>query len=301
MTAVATNIVETVKNCFNFTVDKYPLSGPDNMKTEWYGLFRSDNSKPVGNGSVTSRYVPHTTDDILAIVEASNEAFDGVAKVSCHFDDGHYLSIIPTTDHRKAIYGTADNVFPRLVVRAGYDGRCFNASMGYYRDLCKNMARMSLVNGTNVSIKHTSGLRDKMKQLIAAFSGLRDSWNTLTNRIEVMQSQNVNMVDFLKAVYGEPETDTGRSATIHRNRTEAIFNRLYDERVRSGRPALQAGWLVSKWEAFNAIQGYVQHTATRRGSNRTDDMFARACLAMNDPIVAKAETVLAEANLAMAA
>lgn len=297
---MSATILETVKNAFNFTVDKFPLSGPDGLKTSWYGLFRSDNSQPVGNGSVTDRYVPHTTDDVLALVEASEEAFGGVGKVSCYFDDGHYLSIVPTVEHRKAIFGTQDNIFPRVIVRAGYDGRCFSATMGFYRDLCKNMARMNMVKGTNVSIKHTSGLRPKMDLLIKQFNGLRNSWDNLTNKVEEMQSQQVNLAEFLRAVYGEPATDTGRGATIHKNRTEAIMNRVLDERVRSGRPSLGRDFMVSKWEAFNAVQGFVQHQATRKGDVR-ENSFARAIAALNDPIVAYAEEVLNRQELALAA
>jgi hypothetical protein len=297
---MSSTILETVKSAFNFSVDKFPLSGPDGLKTAWYGLFRSDNSEPVGNGSVTDRYVPHTADDVCALVEASEEAFGGIGKVSCYFDHGHYLSIVPSVEHRKAIYGTQDNIFPRLIVRAGYDGRCFTAAMGFYRDLCKNMARMNMVKGTNVSIKHTSGLRPKMDLLIKQFNGLRGSWDNLTAKVEEMQSQQVQMADFLRAVYGEPTSDTGRGATIHKNRTEAIFARVLDERSRSGRPAIKPDWMVSKWEAFNAVQGFVQHQATRKGDVR-DSSFARAIAALNDPIVAKAEEVLNRQELALAA
>jgi hypothetical protein len=299
MSIVSSNIVETVKNAFNFTVDKFPLSGPDKMKTAWYGLFRSDNQETVGDGSVTTRYVPHTTDDVLALVEASAEAFGGVGKVSCYFDHGHYLSIVPTIEHRKAIFGTADNVFPRMIVRAGYDGKCFNATMGYYRDLCKNMSCMRSVASSSVSIKHTSGLRGKMEMLIKQFGMLRQSWGEVTARIEQMQAETVNMADFLKAVYGQPETPVGRSATIHQNRTEAIINRLLNERAASGRPTMQRDHLVSKWEAFNAVQGYVQHSATRRGGEH--GAFARAIFALNDPVVVKAENLLLGQQFALAA
>jgi len=290
MNAVSANIVETVKNAFNFTVEKFPLAGPDNMKTAWYGLFRSDNQETVGDGSVTTRYVPHTTDDVLALVEASSEAFGGIGKVSCYFNHGHYLSVVPTNEHRKAIFGTADNIFPRMIIRAGYDGKCFNATMGYYRDLCKNLACMRGVSSSSVSIKHTSGLRGKMEALIKQFGMLRHSWDKVTARVEQMQSETVNMVDFLNAVYGEPSSDSGRGLTIHKNRTEAIFTRLHNERIMSGRPTLKNDWAVSKWEAFNAVQGFVQHSATRRGGEH--GQFARAIMALNDPIVAKAEELL---------
>lgn len=285
-----TTAVDSVKNAFNFTVDKFPLSGPDGLKTQWYGLFRSDNSEPVGNGSVTSRYVPHKTDDVVAMVEAVSAAFDGVAKVTCYFNHGHYVSIMPSKEYRLKVFGTADNIFPRLIVRAGYDGKAFNATMGYYRDLCKNMACLRMVGGTSQSIRHTSGLRGKMDTLIETFTGLRDGWDTLSQRVLTMQQEQVNMAEFLKDVYGEPEKPWGRAATIHKNRTESIFNRLLNERHQSGRPSLGRDWMVSKWEAFNAVQGYVQHDATRKGKI---EGFGRVIAAMNDPAVIKAEELLA--------
>jgi hypothetical protein len=293
MQTVSQGILDTVRGQFNFSVDKFPLSGPDNMRTPWYGLFRSDTLVTVGNGSVTDRYVPHTTDDVLAMVEAASEAFDGIGKVQCYFNHGHYVTIEPSKDERREIFGKHDNIFPRVIIRAGYDGRCFSAMMGYYRDLCMNLARMSQVSGTNVSIKHTSGLRPKMDELIRQFGLLKGSWEQLAARIVEMQAAQVNMVEFLKTVYGEPETDSQRSVTIHKNRTEAIFQRLSNERLRSNRGRLTNDWMVSKWEAFNAVQGYVQHEATRKGANRNGLDIARAMQAMNDPAVSRAELALA--------
>ena len=60
---------DSVKAAFDFSVDKFPLAGPDGMTTPWYGLFRSDNGRVVGNGSVTDRYVPHSSDDVMALTE----------------------------------------------------------------------------------------------------------------------------------------------------------------------------------------------------------------------------------------
>jgi hypothetical protein len=279
MQATNVNVLETVKNRFAFEVQKFPLSGPDNMRTEWHGLFRNDNLKPVGSGSVTSRYVPHTTDDILALVEAAGSSFEGgIGNVSCYFNDGHYVAVEPTKDFRVSIFGTNDNIFPRIVINAGYDGRAFKATMGYYRDTCKNMARMNCVANSSVSIRHTSGLRN--------------SWSAVVSRAQSMQAEQVQMADFLREVYGEPEADTGRGATIHRNRTEAIFNRLLNERRATGRGNVGRDWLVSKWEAFNAVQGYVQHEATRKGADRENN-FSRIVMAMNDPAVIRAEEYLA--------
>ena len=285
------SISDRVAAAFNFTVDKFPLGGPDGMRTPWYGLFRSDNNAVVGNGSVTSRYCPHQTDDILALVDAAATAFDGVANVDCYFREGHYVAIQPTKEQRRAIFGTADNIFPRVIIRAGYDGKAFKAAMGYYRDACRNLAIMKEVVGTTVSIRHTSGLRGRMDSLISSFNVLRESWGTLGDVIESLENRRVSLADFLRTVYGEPESDTGREATIHRNRTEAIFNRVADERLRTGRGSIGSDYMVSGWEAFNAVQGYVQHDATRKSSTRGAAVsgFGRIIAAANDAAVHRAE------------
>lgn len=287
---MSTDILSKVRSAFDFSVEKFPLSGPDGLRTPFYGLFRSDNSNVVGN-AVSARYVPHQTDDVLALVEASAAAFDGVADVRTYFNEGHYLAIQPSKAQRKAVFGTEDNVFPRIVIRAGYDGKAFHACMGFWRDICQNMAIMRQVGGTTVSIRHTSGLRPKMDELIETFGTLRNGWTAISAAVDTLESRRVNMVEFLRAVYGEPSTDTGRGATMHRNRTEAIFNRLYSERMRAGRPSLTGDFTVTAWEAYNAVQGYVQHDATRHGSING---MGRIVLASNDAAVLRAERVAFE-------
>ena len=285
MSVVSDSVVDTVKSKFDFTVDKFPLSGPDGLKTPLYGLFRSDTMDYVGK-PCSKHYVAHQSDDVLALVESAGEAFEGVGDVQCHFRDGHYVSIAPSRDQRRAIYGTSDNIFPRFIVNAGYDGRAFSAIMGFYRDACSNLAMMRQVSGTSVSIRHGSGLREKMDDLIQTFSVLRESWATLGDVIAELQNRQVRMTDFLDQVYGQPDPDSKRGVTIHKNRTEAIFRRLSRERFTTGRGAMDSQFNVSAWEAYNAVQGFVQHDASRKGSPSD---FARVIAASNDAAVKKAE------------
>jgi hypothetical protein len=287
-TMIANNVADRVRSAFGFSVDKFPLSGPDGMRTPFYGLFKSDDGTAVGYGSVSDRYEPHTTDDVLALVEAAGHAFDGVADVRCHFDHGHYVSIQPSKEQRLAVYGKSDNVFPRIVIDAGYGGQAFRASLGLYRDLCRNMMILRQAEGTTVSIRHTSSLRLQMDELVTTFASLEQTWGNLQTVVQQMASREVRMVEFLNAVYGEPKSDEGRSVTIHRNRTEAIFRRLQSERVRTGRGTMGNDFVVTGWDAFNAVQGFVQHDATRRG--RPSDM-ERIISALHDTKVAAAERI----------
>ena len=288
MSTMTADAISQVRDTFNFTVDKFPLSGPDGMATPFYGLFTSHDGKVVGN-AVTNRYRCHQTDDVVAITEAAISALeDEDIQVKCHFRDGHYVEYTPSNGQRLAVYGTADNIFPRFLLRAGYDGRAFSVSLGYYRDLCSNLHIPQTIGKSIIrTIRHTSGLRGKMDELISDFSELGKGWGAIQAAVNRMSAREVVLTDFLKSVYGEPEGESKRAETIHKNRTEAIVRRLLGEQVRSGRPQMGGDFRVSAWEAFNAVKGYVQHEATRKsGFNNEMD---RIILANKDGAVGRAE------------
>jgi hypothetical protein len=233
------------------------------------------------------------------LVEAAADAFDGDIECKTHWRKGHYVTVAPTRAERRSIFGTSDNIFPRIIIRAGYDGQAFTGTMGYYRDACDNLAMMSRVAGTCVKIRHTSGLRPRMTELIDTFGQLSEGWEHLAQVAENLQSVDVRMTDFLDEIYGRPTpeqqalADTGqavRAVTTHRNRTEAIWKRLNDERVRTGRPQMEN--TVSAWEAYNAIQGYVQHDAQAKKGFTGD--FDRILRAANDKAVRTAERMVLE-------
>jgi len=290
MTTMTADAIAQVRDTFNFTVEKFPLSGPDGMKTPFYGLFRSDNGQSVGN-AVTQRYRTHQTDDVLAITEAAITALeDENVKVKTHFRDGHYVEYAPSNAERKAIYGTEDNIFPRFLLRAGYDGRAFTVSLGWYRDLCSNLHMpRSIGNAVSRSIRHTSSLRSKMDELVNDFAQLGKGWEAVQAAVVRMESREVVLTDFLKEVYGDPDSDSKRAVTVHKNRTEAIVRRLLGEQVHSGRPQMGGDFRVSAWEAFNAVQGYVQHEATRKNGFNSD--MDRLILANKDTAVHRAEVL----------
>ena len=290
MTTVSTSASDQVRSAFDFTVDKFPLSGPDGMTTPWYAMFRSDSGDVVGEGSVTDRYVPHQTEDVVALVDACESVFDEASQVKTHFRNGHYVTVAPSDEYRRSIYGSRDNIFPRLIIRGGYDRSAFNVTLGIYRDACMNLAMLTSVSETYQSIRHTSGLRFAMDELVAQFQSLKEGWQTLEGLVHGMQAAPVQMVDFLNAVYPEPQADAGqRAVTIHRNRTEKIFKRLQRERVKTGRPAIGSGFEVSAWEAYNAVQGFNQWDATRRTGFSGE--FDRILQAAKAPAVRKAESL----------
>jgi hypothetical protein len=291
MNITSAQVSDKVRKAFDFSVDKFPLNGPDGMNTPWYALFRSDNSKVVGSGSVTSRYVPHQTDDVLALVDAASEAFGGEIDCQCHFRNGHYVTIQPTRGDRFKVYGEKDNVWPRIILNAGYDKTSFSATMGYYRDLCDNLAMMKQVSGTTVAIRHTSGLRSHMDSLISTFNALKNSWTGLTDVILELQNRETNMVDFLNQIYPQPDADASkRAVTVHKDRTEKILRRIMSERFASGRPSMGQDMKVSLWEAWNSIQGFVQHDAQSKTGFKSD--YDKILRASKDANVRKAEALV---------
>lgn len=288
------NVSETVREAFNFSVDRFPLAGPDGMKTPWFALFRSDTCEVVGNGSVTKSYVPHTVEDVCSLVDAASEVFGDEIECSTHFRHGHYVDIRPTKIERLRLHD-ADDVYPRLIIKAGYDGRAFTATMGYWREVCRNLAMPRLVKGLSVNIRHTKGLRLKMDDLINDFQRLSGSWDSLSDMIQRMSTKEVRMAEFLNQVYPQPSSeqlalaDSGqsvRAVTVHRNRTMKIWERLNRERNALRLPAM-SGDTVTAWEAYNAIQGYVQHDATAKTGFTGG--FDRILRAANDPSVRLAE------------
>lgn len=284
-TLLDSKISDKVRSAYPFSVEKFPLFGPDGMRTPHYGLFRSDSSASVGV-ACSKAYVPHTVDDICALVDAASGAFDGDIDVRCGWGDGHFVTVEPTRSHRVSIFGTSDNIWPRLIINAGYDGRAFRSSLGYYRDACRNMAEIrSAGQSVRSCIRHTHCLTDKLGELRVHFQTLAAKWDGVVETARTMQSTEVQFADFLRHVYPLREDASDRSRASFERRIEKIILRVSRERQATGRPNIHALDVVTGWEAFNAVQGYVQHDMTRR--NQTDDM-ARALKALDDASVARA-------------
>jgi hypothetical protein len=283
----ATEAVAHVAEKFHFSVNKRLLSWGD-VQTPFYGLFRSDTLDVVGQRSVSADYTPHTTEDVGAAVESVAHVFDGQVDVRCYFNDGHYVNIMPSDEHRRSIFGTGDNVFPRIIIEAGYCSKAYKFTMGYYRDACTNLSMMSQVEGTSFSIRHTSGLRAKMDLLKKRFGRLRQSWTTLSDAIHRMQQAETNLQTFLEATCPIAEDANKSTRKNHSKMLGKMFERMQEEREATGRPLQKNGdFTVSVWEAYNAVQGYAQHDQSRRGDNK--GAWNRVLLAMKEPSVRAAE------------
>jgi hypothetical protein len=288
-----TTISDSIRAAFPFEVEKFRLAGPDNLQTPHFGLFRSDSGACIGN-AVRGGYTPHTVDDCCALAEAAQSAFDGECVAKCYFNDGHYVSVQPPKEHRELIFGTKDAIFPRLIISAGYDGRSFEGELGQFRDLCRNMSIIRKAGQSfGARIRHTHHLRDKMTELVETFSRVAQGWGNLAAVAHEMEARKIDLAAFIREVYPMPEAASQATQASFHRRTEAIVRRIMRERLTTGRPDMGRG-VVSGWEAYNGIQGYVQHDMTRHGSPSD---IARAIIALDDAAVARAaETVFALAS-----
>lgn len=287
------DIAATLRKTFDFTVDRFPLSGPEGLRTPWYGLFRSDTGEAVGSGSVDGSYTPHTNDDVIALAESASAAFGGTAHIKGAFFKGHFVIAEPMVPHPLQVHdngrGGGDAIWPRIFISAPYGASgSFQAFVGFYRDVCRNLARMRMVPGASVDIPQTTPLRRRMDELIGSFSGLRGGWENLSQAVMRMVARPVHWGEFISAVY-EGDIDESRTQKSFRGtRLEQITQRLEFDRGRTGRGGIGPDGMVSAWDAFNAVQWYVQHAIHRPG-NPTD--VDRIMLAFDDPSVLRAEAL----------
>ena len=289
------DIKDQVRSEFPFEVVKRPLvgslnEGGETVPTDWFACFRDDNFEPVGPGSVKDGYVPHTTEDVVTLVEAAIDGFaKGVTEIKTDFNNGHFVLVSPSSEYQRTVSGR-DIVFPRLLIQAGLGGSSsFRCTLGLYRSLCSNLEIFRTHKSFSVSIRHTRHLPNRIDDLRQSFAGLQEGWTDLEGVIDRAHQRKVDIAEILDRIYPQPsETASSRSNTIHRDRTREIVSRLFRERDAGGYGLTETG-KATAWELFNAVQGYQLHDAIQRGK-RSD--LQRAILANNTPQVRRAEELL---------
>lgn len=284
MNVLSSSISQRVESFFpNVALDR--LYGPDMQETHHYGLRRLDDNSYFGP-AVREHFTMHTKDDVVALAEAVVPIFGEITDVQLGWTNGHFMSIQPQRE--LAIEATKnDTVFPRVIVTAEY-GRAFTATLGMFRSVCTNLSIFRSMSEFTVKMRHTSGLRSKMKDLIEDFHILAKGRDNLEATIKQMVNREVQLAEFLAEIYPAPvESASDKSKTMHTRRIGKIVRRIQNERASLGinNPDLHT---VTGWEAYNAVQGYIQHDARRRGNPGT---FDRAIKALSDPKVAHAQHV----------
>jgi hypothetical protein len=261
-------ISDTLHEMFPFQVLKLPLNGPDGLRSPEYGLWRDDNGEYCSSRSVRGSYVPHQTSDVITLAEAGATAFNDEIQISGTFRDGHHISLQPTKKFRQSIFGSSDNIFPR------------------FSDACRNMMELKSVESTSIMIRHDSNLRANMDGLIADFATLRNRWDSIVEAVRGMESRKVQLTEFISKLIPIDEQDSAITKGRAEKKIAKIFTRIQKERWATGRPEIGSDWMVSAWEAFNGVQGFVQHDKSRaKGSTDYDRVIA----ASSDSLVKQAE------------
>lgn len=300
---MTSKIDRAIDAAFPFEVHKYPLIGPDNMPTPHYGLARTDRNDATAWAKVTVKknYKAHTTDDVKQMARAAAHGF-GVAvedvEVRCSWKEGkgHRVAIRPTKEYRRTICHAAgdDNIFPQFIVRADY-GAAFKASVGMYRDACKNMQMIRRVNGSTISLRHCGNFREHFDATVEEFKQLAAKYDSVVIAAETLAKRKVDTLQFLEDLYPRPlESDSRSRKTRHARRLAAISQQLEkDRQVLAGQDTddnLPSGKLIegypitffadtNLWELVNAVTGFVQHT---KRANRGHDLATQAFLAVDD-------------------
>lgn len=101
-----------------------------------------------------------------------------------------------------------------------------------------------------------------------------------------MENRQVSLVSFLDAVYPLAADAAPRAVTIHRNRTEEIVRRVQAECWKTGR-VFGEDFMISRWMAYNSVNGYVQHVQRANKLGRMDQVLA----SLEDANVDKAESL----------
>tara|TARA_R110002167_G_scaffold9520_1_gene43378 strand:+ start:274 stop:1188 length:915 start_codon:yes stop_codon:yes gene_type:complete len=267
----ASEVSEVVTKEFDFSVDKFPLFLPDNQRTPLYGLTRSDTGEIVeGTASKTKQYIPHTTEDIVALAEAASECFDGDIVCDAHFRSGHFIALRPTNTDRREVYNSYDPIWPSIVISAGFDGKAVIARCGYWRDNCLNLAMMSQIAGTKTSIRHNGNMRIHMDSLLLQFKELKSSWDNVYDAAMSMQQKTVKIDDFFNKIFTPPTAEELKQAKKDRktknwdNRNTIMKKRIEGERNKMLGTSAAIGDSATVWELYNAVQGYFQHDSRKK-------------------------------------
>ncbi len=274
---------QKIETAYPYSVDKLPLKGPDNLRTPHYGLFRSDTGECLSYAP-KSGYTPHTREDIIVLTEAALEGFGDVVDIDCGFREGHRLVIVPSKDHRRSIFGTTDNLFPRCIISGGYNGQSFRATLGAYYDRCLNLVMLSSTGEFSQSIRHNGKLRGRMSDLVDKFRILAGQWERVAEVAAQLNANDASVADYIAAVYPLPSDATDTQAKKCRNRAKAIVGRILRER-QATLGTLGNIQRATMWELYMGVQGYVQHDMTRRNS---PSAFVRAELAASEPSTKRA-------------
>ena len=276
-------------------ITKRQLFGPSGEETGVYGLF-DEHNRFVGRGSVTDRYVQHQLHHIRPII-GSVLGLPGFRNpiVEARWKEGHYIRIRPDDDYRREIF-KGDSIWPQLDLWFGLGGLPARGRLPMKRDACDNLMMPRNSSEINFSIKHTKSLETRVARIQDQFHTIVANWDSVVDHCREMHAKRINLKDLLAEMFPEPNGDSKRATTNHNDKINAIWSRITREsyKLNLETPTL-ASPMTTGWMAYNAIQGYRQHTASRKGEkgmSRERKEFERSVSVLDDSTVQRAEELI---------
>ena len=274
---------------------KRRLFGPYGEETGVYGLF-DENRNFIGRSSVTERYVPHQLEHIRPIVESvlGLPGFED-PKVTAEWKNGHYVRIQPSDAYRREVF-KGDSIWPQLDLWFGLGGLPARGRLPMKRDACSNLMMVRNSSEINFSIKHTKSLETRIATIQDQFYNIVANWDAVVDHCKEMHAKRINLKDLLAEMFPAPQGDAKRAVTNHNDKINAIWSRIMREshKLNLESPSL-ANPVTTGWMAYNAIQGYRQHTASRKGEkgmSQERKAFERSVSVLDDTTVQRAESLI---------
>mgnify|MGYP003652436189 CR=1 FL=1 len=267
-------IKEYLDSKFDFEIVKKQLhtykSSTVTKAVPYYGLFRSDTDEPACRNAVGEGYEPHQTKHIIQIATECAKGFecDETRSIRAWFKNGHYVSIAPSNDYRQRIgRNSKDSIWPRILISGGLGGTSsLRINIGYWRDLCCNLAMPKQVEGISINFRHSRTIAERIEQT-DILGRVYASWHELAEKMGKMRLKEIPLASALHTIFGD-HTERSEKAAIARN--EAIIKRIWNERqeIHNDDHPRNVRSLdhVTGWEFYNGIQGYYQHDAPMRSA-----------------------------------
>ena len=149
-------------------------------------------------------------------------------------------------------------------------------TLGLFRDACRNLEMLSMVNGVSVRIRHSGNLRREMNKLIDDISRFVEGWDNIVAHVVAMEAMELNLHDYLNIVYPKPDDGaTTREISIRDNIVKKIKQRVTLEGYRTGRVDPEDLTHVSGWLGYNGVQGHLLHDASRAKNTTPFDRFLK--------------------------
>ena len=276
---------------------KKPLLGPNGEETGVFGLF-DEKGNFIGRSSVTDRYIPHQFSEHVRPIIKSVLGLPGFknAKLEANWKEGHYIRIRPDDDYRREVF-KGDSIWPQLDLWFGLGGLPARGRLPMKRDACDNLMMPRNSSEINFSIKHTKSLETRVAAIQDQFNAIVANWDAVVEHCKEMHAKRINLKDLLAEMFPAPQGDSKRATTNHNDKINAIWSRVMREshKLNLESPSLATNPYTTGWMAYNAIQGYRQHTASRkgeRGMSHDRKEFERSVSVLDDSTVQRAESLI---------